>query len=219
LTRIVCILIALCSVGCGLAHPVLDRHQGFGGTPITKDLPEASQVPVHGFQVSVDTGAGETEGELLAVDRGDVWVKTRTRHKRWKVARIPRQRIRRVSLELYPSHAGWLGFWTGLGTASTASQGWYSLVMGPLWLLAGITSSLTSALGNDVDIPPERIDRLAQFARYPAGMPAPWGPLRPRPQPSPPPASRPATRPTSQPASQPASRPASQPTRDLDQGF
>jgi hypothetical protein len=204
---------------CGYPHTVLERKNGFGGRPLPKEeRPRVSDVPVHGFRVQVafKESAGEEprelEGELLAVDRRRLWIVVES-----EVKPIPRARLVKVNVELYKSRAGWIGLWSGLGTASAASHGWFALVSGPLWLLAGIGSTVTAATGNDVDVPLEKLHLLAQFARYPAGMPPPWGKLEPAslpasapPKPKPTPTSRPA--PASRPT--PASRPASQPVPD-----
>ena len=206
------LLLALAA--CGFPPKVLERRNGFGGRPM-KEPPGVSEVPVRGFRVGVtQRGDGdkdrELEGELLAVDRKFIWVMVEE-----EVERVPLPDVAGVQLELYPSRAGWIGAWSGVGAASSASHGWFALATGPLWLLAGTTSTITAAWANDIEVPLDRLHRLAQFARYPAGMPPPWGPARaPRPSPPTPP---PASQPTTLPASRPSARPASQPTPGPDE--
>ena len=211
--RTVLLPLAALVLGCGFPPKVLERRNGFGGRPM-KEPPEVSEVPVRGFSVAVThqgtDGEQETEGELLAVDRKFVWVLVEQ-----KVRRVPLPDIARVSLELYPSRAGWYGLWSGIGTAAAASNGLFAVVSGPLWALTGTTTTTTAAMGNDIEVPLDRLDRLPQFARYPAGMPPPWRPRRRVAPAVPPPASRPASQPA--PASRPA--PASQPVERDEPGI
>jgi hypothetical protein len=204
------------AAGCGYPPRMLDRSKGFGGKPIVEELPSVEEVPVKGFSISVehrdDQGKEQSfSGELLAVDQDHLWVLVDQ-----GPVRVHRHRITEVSLELHPSGAGWFGAWFGIGAASCISHGWFSIFSVPIWLATGIPSTVGAALGNDLDVPLDRIDELNRFARYPAGMPVLWDgrhrqprPPRPAPAPMPPPV------PASQPASQPASRPASQPAPPL----
>jgi hypothetical protein len=82
-------------------------------------------------------------------------------------------------MQLYPSKAGWLGLWSGIGSASTISHGMWLIFSLPIWAITGTATSLSAALNNDIDVPLEKLDLLAQFARFPAGMPRPRDPARP----------------------------------------
>lgn len=190
----------------------LNRAAGSGGTPID-ELP-IEKVPVRGFTVGVrwasSSGAAlSLTGELLAVDEETLWVARGDRPQE-----IPRGAIDVVWLELYPSSgAGGLTAWAVVGQLANLSHGLLFVFSGPIWSLLTAPSIVTSAMGNDLKVPLDRLGELRQFARYPAGMPPPWGTLRgatipapPTPRPGVGPASRPASRPAS-PASQPASRP------------
>jgi hypothetical protein len=140
---------------------------------------KATDVPVLGSPVEVRWSCGEdrsctTEGELIAVNREFVYVDsnsttpgTADRHA------IERAKISEVYVEVSKSHADALGGWTALGCASTLSHGYYLGFTGPVWLAAGISSSVAESRRSHALAWSHDLDALYQFARYPQGLPSP----------------------------------------------
>lgn len=170
------ISLLLCAA-CGAPIKLLNRATPLGGTPIT-DL-TVNDVPVHGFEVTLTLATSNSEtqdlsGELLAVDRKRIWLMVDK-----QVVPNALSSVKEANLVVFPStSAGWLGLWMGVGAVSTISHGFFLVLTVPMWLGSGIPSIVTSALRNDLRVPLHRLDELSQFARYPAGMPPPWGVLR-----------------------------------------
>jgi len=140
---------------------------------------KATDVPVMGAPVEVRWSCGEdrtctTEGELIAVNREFVYVDSTgttpgTAHRH----AIERAKISEVYVEVSKSHADALGGWTALGCASTLSHGYYLGFTGPVWLAAGISSSVAESRRSHALAWSYDLYALYQFARYPQGLPSP----------------------------------------------
>jgi len=207
----------LASMGA-CAHASLDRsrvagtHQG--GVPV-------SDVPVRGVPAEVlwmrpecekDWCISRESGELIAVDDQAVYVGFVGSGSigAASLSRIPRARIKSVSLEVGPSASSEVGVWTALGCASTLSHGAYLVFTGPLWLVAGIgTAANESASSHAVAQSAHDLSQLYQFARFPQGLPKPQPPpvvpvlpasVLPPPSPLPPAPSSPLPAPPGPPA-------------------
>jgi hypothetical protein len=170
-------VIALLFLFCGCTEHVLsgasrDVSQGEPTEDITVE-----KVPVKGFQLGVEYLPGEApstktktvEGELLAVEGGDLWLLDNGTQ-----IRIPVFKVKEIELlDLYPPSAGAMGAWTTLGSLSAFSHGYWAIFSLPIWLLTGIPAIVDQSRINHIAIPISEIDKLYQYARYPQGMPKP----------------------------------------------
>lgn len=166
------------SVAC--AHASLDRSRVAGSH---QGGVQVSDVPVRGAPAEVvwlrpecpsEDCAGTESGELIAVDEQAVYVSFLGSGSDWaaSLSKIPRARIKSVSLEVGPSASSEVGGWTALGCASTLSHGYYLVFTGPLWLVAGIGAAANeSASARAVAHDARDLSQLYQFARFPQGLP------------------------------------------------
>jgi hypothetical protein len=158
--------IACAALVAACRHGDIDRSAGFGGSPTTANIED---VPVKGFPVAVATANGTVSGELLAVGETEIHVLEDRGTRSIAIADV-----RSVSVELYPSRGGAMVLWTALGTVSTLSHGLLLIFSAPTWVVVGATTAGVSGLNNDIDIPRDKLPKLWQFARFPAGLPATW---------------------------------------------
>ena len=173
----VLLTVLLATTACKTANPDRSLNRG----DLERDV-RVDEVPVRGSLVTVkrlDDKDNKLVGELLGVDEEHLWLRVEN-----KELPVPRVDVQRVELELYPSKAGDTGIWTGLGTASTLSHGYFLVFSAPIWLLTGITSSVSASKANTVVLEPQELDLLRQYARFPQGMPV----TAPAPSPTEPPA-------------------------------
>ncbi len=156
--------VALC--GC-TTRQSLDRSRD--ASSIVNDELGVADVPVHGFPVVVHSVDGtEHKGELLAVTEEFVRILPPVE----PMVSIERTQIEQVVVVFKEttSVAG-VGLWSGVGLGSTLSHGWVLTVSAPIWLLTGLPATIYAALTNEVEVAREDLDQLAQFARFPQGMP------------------------------------------------
>ena len=109
---------------------------------------QATDVPVRGYQVSVETTDTTEVGELLAVDEQYVYVNVGSSPEVWAGEKISRAQIVKVTVEIQPSGSTTAGIWTAVGCASTASHGFFLILTGPLWLGTGIPTSVSESYGS-----------------------------------------------------------------------
>ena len=131
--------------------------------------------------VPIASGAPKVKGELLAVDQGRIWVRTKDGVRDYAPASLREVRVRRHKLT-----GGWAVRWGlvgGLvsGVAMTAScstvegndTGGCAAVGGVtagLWALAGFLAAPSLEASSQLSLDPESA-RLKPYARLPAGLP------------------------------------------------
>jgi hypothetical protein len=159
------LVLAWAALGSACATSNFDRSPS-SDARVQEDVP-VSEVPVRGFPVELTMRAGDPiKGELLGLDELHAWVQGP-----YGVTAVHLGNVEKVSVEAHPSGAAAAGVWTGIGTASTLSHGFLLILTAPLWLAAGLTSTITMATGNDRESrDPAQFKRLAQYARFPQGM-------------------------------------------------
>lgn len=129
-----------------------------------------SQVPVRGFLATVATHSGkELRGELLAVDRGLIWLYQPVGDR----LSVAVGDVKAVTITYAGNEdAVAYGAWTGLGALSTLSHGWAALVTAPTWLVVGGAVTTFAAFGDaKVVLAPTDTEALRQYARFPQGLP------------------------------------------------
>jgi len=160
----------LISLSC--AHATLNRSKSRG--PHENGV-QATDVPVRGFEVAVETGSTTEVGELLAVDEQYLYVNVGSSPEVWAGEKISRAEIVKVTVEIEPSGSTAAGIWTAVGCASTASHGFFLVLTGPLWLATGIPTSVTEANGSHTEAHSDQLSSLFQYARFPQGLPPSFG--------------------------------------------
>jgi hypothetical protein len=131
--------------------------------------------------VPIESGAPKVKGELLAVDQGRIWVRTKDGVRDYAPASIREVRVRRHNLT-----GGWAVRWGlvgGLlsGVAMTAScssvegndvSGCAGVggVTAGLWALVGFLAAPSLEASSQLSLDPESA-RLKPYARLPAGLP------------------------------------------------
>ncbi|MFW6051060.1 MAG: hypothetical protein ACODAU_07790 [Myxococcota bacterium] len=155
---------AIVPVGSGCAS--LHRSEVRGAVDESRGVHD---VPVNGWQVEVKTTDGtEVEGELLAVDQGQIYLLLYPPHRLWSGARAS---VASVELELYDSKPGAALGWTLVGLATSISHGILALATAPAWLATGLASALMEWGAARASFGPERWHLLGQYARFPFGPP------------------------------------------------
>lgn len=132
-----------------------------------------NEVPVRGYEVSIEAlnaaRGYSVSGELLAVDRSDLWVLESTN----EVRAVPRREILEVTVEVYSQSTGGLLAWSIIGTASTISHGVFLLFSAPVWLVTGLSATANAEATDDLTVQSAReLDQLTQFSRFPQGLPS-----------------------------------------------
>lgn len=166
----------LATPACKTANPDRTVHRG----ELERNV-RVEEVPVRGSLITVKRldVKDKLVGELLAVDGEHLWLRVEN-----KEFPLPRLDVQSVELELYPSKASDTAIWTGVGTASTLTHGWFLVLSAPIWLITGITSTVSASKEGTVVLEQPDLDLLRQYARFPQGMPV----TAPAPSPTEPPA-------------------------------
>ncbi len=136
--------------------------------------------------VPSEEGAPKARGELLAVDRGRIWVRTKDGVRDFDPAALREVRVRRHNYT-----GGWAVRWgligglasgtamaiacssvednSGAGCARTGA------IWGGLWVLAGFLAAPSLDGSSQITVDPGS-DRLKPYARLPAGLPEGFDP-------------------------------------------
>ena len=157
-------LVALATVWFGAACATHSAPVGYLPTTV-----EAQKEAYGGWvDVRFRTGDGldRVAGELIAVTEDTLWVKDATGG-----AVIPTREVVDGQLTSYDSRYGRAATWTVLGVLSTASNGYFLIFTGPMWLIGGSFAASSQSRVPIDDIPPSEWADLAAFARFPQGMP------------------------------------------------
>ncbi len=126
-------------------------------------------------------GAPKAKGELLTVDQGRIWVRTKDAVRDFDPASLREVRVRRHNLT-----GGWAVRWgllgglaSGVAMAAACSSvegnnaggcAGTGAVWGGLWMLAGLLAAPSLDASSQIILDP-RSDRLRPYARLPAGFP------------------------------------------------
>lgn len=157
-------LAALGAVWCVTACATHTAPDGF--LPLAVEAQRQAQ---GGWLEVTHRGTGGLErvaGELIAVTEDSVWVLQSS-----GAVVIPTGQIRDAKLTGYDSKHREVAAGTLLGFLSTASNGYFLILTGPMWLIGGgIAASGQSRVATD-EVPPAQWADLAAFARFPQGMP------------------------------------------------
>lgn len=82
---------------------------------------------------------------------------------------VPRDSIDDVELTRYRPNLAGITTWTTIGMLSTISHGWFLILTAPTWAVSGIGAAVAEthrAIWRTRDF-----ERLAPYARFPAGLP------------------------------------------------
>ena len=131
--------------------------------------------------VPIEPGAPKVKGELLAVDQGRIWVRTKDGVQDFDPASVREVRVRRHNLT-----GGWAVRWGLVGgllsgvalTASCSSVEGNDVggcagvggVTAGLWALVGFLAAPSLEASSQLSLDPESA-RLKPYARLPAGLP------------------------------------------------
>ena len=126
-------------------------------------------------------GAPKEKGELLAVDQGRIWVRTRDGVRDFDPAALREVRVRRHNMT-----GGWAVRWGlvgGLASGAAMAAACSSVegndsggcaatgaVWGGLWALVGLLAAPSLDASSQIFLDPQS-DRLRSYARLPAGLP------------------------------------------------
>jgi hypothetical protein len=126
--------------------------------------------------VSVD--GRRDQGELIAVSADSLWL---------LVGAVPlaiaAERVRSAEVTGWDSRPGDVVGLAALGTLSTISNGAFLLLTAPAWIVTGAVASSAQAAQSRISAGGADLQRLAVYARFPAGLPPGLDlrTLRPRP--------------------------------------
>jgi len=141
-------------------------------------LPDTQDVPqnIYGGWITVITEPDslnpdeqwiQYSGEFISYDESNIYLLYDSLYQ------IPKSKIRISTLELDQKNATTYGVWVFLGTVSTISHGYYSAITAPLWLLAGIPTTVGESVRDtyEENEPTEEYwQSINKFARFPQGV-------------------------------------------------
>jgi len=124
-------------------------------------------ITVKYFPGSKDTGQlTELSGELIAISMDTVYIATEKLHA------ISRSNIQSARLAAYDSKADVVGLMVYLGALSTGSNGLFSGITFPMWIIGGIIAGRDQSYQPIIDYPKQEWNRFVPYARFPQGLPA-----------------------------------------------
>jgi hypothetical protein len=130
--------------------------------------PEEAQREAHGgwmrVEYRVDSSVKVIEGELIAAATDSVYVLGPD-----TLVVLPTAAVSKGTLTAYDVGLDKLVMWTILGTLSTASHGYFLVLTGPLWILAGTASAASAS--KDPRVQSTDPPLIQKFARFPQGLP------------------------------------------------
>lgn len=126
-----------------------------------------------------EDGAPKEKGELLAVDRGRIWVRTKDGVRDFDAAALREVRVRRHNYT-----GGWAVRWglvgglvsgTAMAVACSRVEGDTGcarpgLIWAGLWMLSGLLAAPSLDASSQIFLDPKS-ERLKLYARLPAGLP------------------------------------------------
>jgi hypothetical protein len=163
-------LLFICAVGLLIACATIYAPEG--RLPDTENAAEY----VYGGWITIETEPDSQDrekewmqysGEFMAVDEFNVYVLYDSLYQ------IPKRKISNSILELDEKNTTVYGLWVLVGTLATISNGYYSTITAPLWLLFGIPTATGESFRDryDVEYPTEEYwESVRKFARFPQGI-------------------------------------------------
>lgn len=138
-------------------------------------LPDAAgtQWDVYGSWITVEYGNKDStnfvEGEFIGFQDSVVYILTES-----EPFTIRYEEVKSASLDVNTRQTNLFAAWTLLGTLSTASHGFYLILSAPLWLVTGITNTVSASYDGRYaeDYPGVTWwQSLSKFSRFPQGIP------------------------------------------------
>jgi hypothetical protein len=166
------ILYSLLLISCVLLIGCAASYAPDNYLPDTEDVPQE----VYGGWLTLITkpdslNIGEKwmqySGEFISSDESNIYLLYDSLYQ------IPKSKITNSTLELDEKSATAYGIWVFLGTIATISNGYYSVITAPLWLLAGIPVSVGESVRDryEMEEPTQEYwDSIKIFARFPQGV-------------------------------------------------
>jgi hypothetical protein len=160
------LLIILYIVGCATTYapdnwlPDTDQIQeeAFGGWITIITLPDSLESNDKWMQYS---------GEFISLDEGNVYVIYDS------LFIISKNKIYSSTIELDAKSDMEYGLWTSGGTLLTIATGKYSVILAPIWLLAGIPTAVSESARDRYEMihPDEEYwEAVKKFSRFPQGV-------------------------------------------------
>lgn len=132
---------------------------------------DASVTDAFGGWLTAEIGSGRqatrVEGELIAVGTDTVLVLAGD-----QLLGLAKGAITKATLAGYDIEAGKLAQWTAAGSLSTLSHGIGLIISLPIWLIAGGISTSSAARAPVLEYPKRSWAEIAEYARFPQGLPA-----------------------------------------------
>ena len=153
-------------VGCATSYAPT------GYLPPTDEIPEE----VHGGWITIITSPDSSKsdekwmiygGEFIAVQDSVIYILYDTLYI------IPKWEITNSTLELDEKNTGAYGAWVAGGSLLTISNGYYSVITLPLWLVGGIPAASGESIRDryEMEYPDELYwGEVNKFARFPQGV-------------------------------------------------
>ena len=140
--------------------------------------PQEAQSSAYGGWIELTlNGEERVEGELLAVNADSVWVLSSEGG-----AVVPTAAVVQGKLTRYAWSSGNVTTWTAVGVLSTISNGLVLIFTAPVWVITGSVAGAGESHAAQRLWPRFAWAALAEFARFPQGMPPDlsWQNLRPK---------------------------------------
>jgi hypothetical protein len=166
------IIFTIVSISCILVTGCAASNAPDNWLPDTQDVPQN----IYGGWITLITEPDslnpneewmQYSGEFISYDESNIYLLYDSLYQ------IPKSKIRNCTLELDQKNATAYGVWVFLGTISTISNGYYSAITAPLWLVAGIPSAVGESVRDRYEEEPptqEYWDSINMFARFPQGV-------------------------------------------------
>jgi len=155
------LLYGLLLVGTGCATTSAPR----GWLPSSGEVQEQA----YGGWIEIYTQRGPQSifvGELIAVDTDTVYVLTGPH-----LSAVAIRDVREARMFRYSSGSGLLGWWTLLGTLSTASHGAFLVLSAPVWILGGTVAAVAQSNTPVLKYQGHSWEAFRAFSRFPQGLP------------------------------------------------
>jgi len=132
--------------------------------------PEDMQTDVFGGWVELEyyptfNSEAPHTGELIAINQDSIFIANDTFYA------LALSDIKSAQLVSYNSNWGAMSGLVLLGILSTGSNGYFSLLTAPVWLIVGSFATSARSYEPIIEYPKQGWDRFSQFARHPQGLP------------------------------------------------
>ncbi|HYF03853.1 MAG TPA: hypothetical protein VEC36_10785, partial [Patescibacteria group bacterium] len=117
-------------------------------------------------------------GELIAVTYDSIYILQNERRSKKDGTVTPsrlrifvKSEVREVMVTMYDAEEGYYMGATTAGILSTLTHGFYSIVTANLWAFGGSVATILRSYEPVFEYPGERWEEMAQYARFPQGIP------------------------------------------------